>query len=414
MLVHNTGGLPLGDTDNPELIVQPRDGIPRIIDTPKGLDAARRALDTGTTPVALDVERALGFRYGSNPYLIQIRREGVGTFLIDPIALPDLSVLASGMNSVWLLHDASQDLPNLRQVGLKLTELFDTEIAARLIGLERFGLAAVSEQLLGLALVKDHQASDWSVRPLPSDWLRYAALDVELLTELYRVLSIRLHDMGRWEWALEENAYLASKPEPEPKAERWRTLPGAGKLRDQRSLAVLKALWTTRENIAKSIDIAPGRFVRNAALVRAAQIRPRTRRTLQSISEFRSPVARQYADQWMRAITRAVRAPQEDLPPVRVERAPGQIPDPRMWARSDESAAARLKTVREVMTQLSTQYSIAPEVILETRIQRYLAWAPLDPKRPSALEVHERMSEQGARNWQIELCVDPLSRALTH
>lgn len=198
MRIANRDGLPVGDTESPELMAEPREGVPSIIDTPGLLESAARALKSANTPVALDVERAQGFRYGNDPYLIQIRKEGAGTFLFDPIALPDLSPLNPGVSDVWLLHDAAQDLPNLRFVGLTPTTLFDTEIAARLVGMDKFGLAAVCEQVLGLGLVKDHQASDWSVRPLPGDWLRYAALDVELLTELYRRLSTRLYDLDRW------------------------------------------------------------------------------------------------------------------------------------------------------------------------------------------------------------------------
>ena len=174
MKIANMDGLPLGDTENPELIVTPRGGVPAVIDTPDHLKRAARALKKGRAPVALDVERAQGFRYGNDPYLVQIRREDVGTYLIDTHALTDLTILNEGLKETWLLHDAAQDLPNLRQLGLEPPLLFDTEIAARLIGLERFGLAAVCEQVLGLGLVKDHQASDWSLRPLPKDWLRYA------------------------------------------------------------------------------------------------------------------------------------------------------------------------------------------------------------------------------------------------
>ena len=201
MLVNHGGGLPRGDTDNPELVAQPRGGIPTVVNTRRDLQAAARVLASGSTPIALDVERAQGFRYGADPYLVQLRREDVGTFLFDTHALPNLAELQPSVEDVWLLHDSLQDLPNLRQVGLRAPALFDTEVAARLVGLERFGLAAVAEQVLGLGLVKDHQASDWSVRPLPKEWLRYAALDVELLTELYYRLSKRLDQMGRWEWA---------------------------------------------------------------------------------------------------------------------------------------------------------------------------------------------------------------------
>jgi len=412
VLVNNGGGLPQGDTDNPELIAQPRGGTPSVIDTQKELEAAARALSAGSSPIALDVERAQGFRYGSDPYLVQIRREDAGTFLIDTHALPDLSVLQPGVEDVWLLHDCLQDLPNLRQVGLRPSALFDTEIAARLIGLERFGLAAVAEQVLGLGLVKDHQASDWSVRPLPKEWLRYAALDVELLTELYYRLSKRLDEMGRWEWAQQEFAYALSVPAPGPKPDRWRSVPGAGKIRTRRGLAVLKALWETRESIAQRIDLSPGRLVRNVALVRAASNPPRNKRALMSISEFRSPVARQYEDEWMRALASVAAMTEEELPPKRKPMQPGSIPEPRHWNRIDEASATRLGTVRHAVASVASNLGLAPEVVLAAQVQRYLAWAPLDPSRPSGDEVEERMVNRGARDWQIDLTLDPICDAL--
>lgn len=412
MRIHHTGGLPDGDTDSPELIVTPREGVPSVIDTADALNHARHSLEQGLTPIALDVERAQGFRYGNDPYLVQIRREDVGTFLIDTAALPDLSSLQAGVNDVWLLHDALQDLPNLRQVGLNPPSLFDTEVGARLLGLKKFGLAAVCEQVLGLGLVKDHQASNWSVRPLSKDWLCYAALDVELLTELYRRLSIQLNDAGRWEWMEEECNYLAHLDPPAPKRDRWRNLPGAGKIRGRRNLGVLKALWEAREEIAQELDKAPGRLVRNAALVQAALNPPRNKRMLLSISEFRSPVARQYADRWLRAIRLAETANEDELPPLRLPHRPGSVPEARNWGRIDPDAAARLAAVRGAMTELSEEIGIAPEVILEPRIQRYLAWAPLDPKRPSGDEIEQRMFDKGARDWQMDLCLDPIADVL--
>ena len=408
MLVNNGGGLPQGDTDNPELIAQPRGGTPAVIDTREGLEKAARALAQGSTPIALDVERAQGFRYGSDPYLVQIRREDVGSFLIDTHALPDLSVLQPGVEDVWLLHDCLQDLPNLRQVGLRPSALFDTEIAARLVGLERFGLAAVAEQVLGLGLVKDHQASDWSVRPLPKEWL----LDVELLTELYYRLSKRLDQMGRWEWAQQEFAHALSVKPPTAKPDRWRSLPGAGKIRSRRGLGVLKALWETRESIARRIDMSPGRLVRNAALVRAASNPPRNKRALMSINEFRSPIARQYEDEWMRALASVAALTEDELPPKRKPVQPGSIPEPRQWVRIDEASAARLGVVRRAVASVAASVGLAPEVVLAPQVQRYLAWAPLDPSRPSGDEVEERMVTRGARDWQIDLTLDPVCDAL--
>ena len=412
MLINNGGGLPRGDTDDPKLIAQPRGGIPAVIDTQHDLERAVRNLKTGTAPVALDVERAQGFRYGSDPYLVQIRREDVGTFLIDTHALPDLSALQPGLEDVWLLHDCLQDLPNLRQVGLRPSSLFDTEIAARLVGLQRFGLAAVAEQVLGLGLVKDHQASDWSVRPLPKEWLPYAALDVELLTELYYRLSKKLDQMGRWEWAQQEFSYSLSVPPAATKPDRWRSVPGSGKIRSRRGLGVLKALWETRESIARRIDLSPGRLVRNAALIRAAAAPPKNRRALMSINEFRSPVAKQYMNEWMHALASVNAMAEDELPPKNRPVQPGSIPEPRQWNRIDESAAARLGTVRAAVASVASRLDLAPEVVLAPQVQRYLAWAPLDPSRPSGDEVEERMVFRGARDWQIDLTLDPICDAL--
>ena len=412
MLVNNGGGLPRGDTDNPELVAQPRGGIPTVVNTRRDLQAAARVLASGSTPIALDVERAQGFRYGADPYLVQPRREDVGTFLFDTHALPNLAELQPGVEDVWLLHDSLQDLPNLRQVGLRAPALFDTEVAARLVGLEHFGLAAVAEQVLGLGLVKDHQASDWSVRPLPKEWLRYAALDVELLTELYYRLSKRLDQMGRWEWAQQEFSYALTVTPPTAKPDRWRSLPGAGKIRSRRGLGVLKALWETRESIARRIDMSPGRLVRNAALVRAASNPPRNRRALMSINEFRSPIARQFEDEWMRALASVATMTEDELPPKRKPVQPGSIPEPRQWARIDEASAARLGTVRSAVASVASSLGLAPEVVLAPQVQRYLAWAPLDPSRPSGDEVEERMVARGARDWQIDLTLDPICDAL--
>ena len=199
---------------------------------------------------------------------------------------------------------------------------------------------------------------------------------------------------------------------PGPKADRWRSVPGAGKIRSRRGLAVLKALWETRESIAQRIDLSPGRLVRNAALVRAASNPPRNKRALMSISEFRSPVARQYEDDWMRVLASVAAMTEDELPPKRKPVQPGSIPEPRHWNRIDEASAARLGTVRNAVASVASSLGLAPEVVLAPQVQRYLAWAPLDPSRPSGDEVEERMVNRGARDWQIDLTLDPICDAL--
>src|SRR5690625_1970363 len=139
--------------------------------------AACRALADASGPVAVDVERASGFRYSARAYLVQVFRRGAGVFHFDPPAIGDVTALQAAIGDAeWVFHAASQDLPSLADLGLVPVRIFDTELSARLLGWSGVGLAAVVERTLGVALRKEHSAADWSTRPLPDAWLEYAAL----------------------------------------------------------------------------------------------------------------------------------------------------------------------------------------------------------------------------------------------
>jgi len=127
----------------PTPLLSPADGIPDVVADERTLVVAAQALADGTGPVAIDAERASGHRYGQHAYLVQLRREGAGTWIVDPVACPDLGPIAEAISGIeWVLHAATQDLPCLREVGLHPTALFDTELGARLAGLPRVGLGA--------------------------------------------------------------------------------------------------------------------------------------------------------------------------------------------------------------------------------------------------------------------------------
>jgi ribonuclease D len=161
------------DDAEPTPLLAPRDGVPDVVAEEPDLIRAAEALGAGTGPVAVDAERASGYRYGHTAYLVQLRRAGAGTWLIDPVGCPDLSPVGEALRGTeWVLHAANQDLPCLADVGMRPDTLFDTELAARLAGLPRVGLGAVVEQLLGLSLAKEHSAANWSTRPLPEPWQR--------------------------------------------------------------------------------------------------------------------------------------------------------------------------------------------------------------------------------------------------
>ncbi len=214
-------------------------------------------------PVAVDAERASGYRYSQRAYLVQLRREGAGTALVDPIALPALDDLNNALaDAEWILHAASQDLACLAEVGLHPQRLFDTELAGRLLGDERVALGTMVEQHLGVRLEKGHSAADWSTRPLPRDWLVYAALDVELLIALRDVLADLLAAAGKDEWARAGvRGRAQAAPPPPPRIDPWRRTSGIHTLRNRRQLAVVRSLWYARDAYAAQRDVAPGRLL---------------------------------------------------------------------------------------------------------------------------------------------------------
>lgn len=395
---------------SPELVIHPRGGTPDIIDTPDALNDAIQQLRLSSAPVGVDVERAAGFRYSDRAYLIQIRREDRGTFLIDADALADLGELSTALsNAVWILHAADQDLKSLAMAQMNVPQLFDTEVAAQLLGFERIGLAAVCERVLGLTLDKDHQHSDWSVRPLPRSWLRYAALDVELLADLYRALGNALYEAGRWEWAEAEFEYIRTRPPKPVDPNRWRTIPGAGKIRHRRNLAVLDELWHARERIAADRDIAPTRLIRNQTLIAIALRPPRNKRTLLSFQEIRRSRTRAHVDEWMAAITRGLSRSNADLPPLTRPLAPGELPKVQQWRASHPDAHARLQIVRAAIRHRAERLEMDPTVVLEPRVQRIIAWHNIAYRDDELVAYLKRL---GVRDWQIQVAGHDIEKAV--
>ncbi len=392
------------------VLTAPRDGTPKPIDTGAGLARAAELLAAGTGPVAVDAERASGYRYTHRAYLVQLRREGAGTILVDPVSFDDLAVIAEAIaDAEWVLHAASQDLPCLADLGLRPARLFDTELAARLANLERVGLAALTEQLLGFALEKHHSAADWSTRPLPPAWLSYAALDVELLVDLRDKLEAELTAQNKLAWAKEEFEYLASsagRPAP-PRPDPWRRTSGIHKVRGARALARVRALWYARDRVAARRDSAPGRVLADSAIITAAEINPTNERDLMAIQGFGGRYVRRLAPIWLDALDEARNLRDADLPQAVVSEGP---PPPHRWAERDPVAAARLVRCREVVTRLATHHSLPPENLVAPDAIRRLAWTPPSPL--NAQTVDSTLANIGVRNWQRGLLTAPLAEAL--
>jgi len=379
---------------------EPRDGVPETITTTTQLNAYVELLSAGSGPIALDAERASGFRYSQRAYLIQIRREGAGIALIDPINIDDFSGLAEVLSQVpWILHAATQDLPCLNELGLYPKKLFDTELAGRLLGRERVSLGALVESELGEILQKGHGATDWSLRPLSKAQLRYAALDVELLVELKDVLEAELDSAGKLQWAQQEfDALLSFKPKDRG-SDTWRRTSGVHKLRKGQQLAVVRALWTARDATAKREDIAPGRILPDAAIIAAATALPTTTDELGALPEFSGRGQTRRRSQWWSAISVALEMT-PDLWPANA--APSESPPPpRIWASKKPEAAVRLEAVREGLSEISEQVNIPIENLLTPEIGRRLCWEP--PQVIDSVVVERFLQDSGARPWQIEL-----------
>ncbi|MGJ7904974.1 HRDC domain-containing protein [Actinopolyspora sp. H202] len=398
------------DHSEPVLLTRPSGGVPPVVEQPRSLRLAAAALAAGSGPIAIDTERASGYRYSQRAYLLQLRREGTGTVLIDPIALngdPGPLVAALG-DTEWVLHAASQDLPCLAELGLRPDRLFDTELAGRLAGYERVSLGALAERLLSYRLEKGHGAADWSRRPLPHEWLVYAALDVELLVELRAALRAELDKQGKLDWAMQEFEAVRTAPPPPARPEPWRRTSGIHRLRTPVQLAIVRALWQLRDDIARRRDIAPGRILPDSSIIRAARENPATREDLVALPVFGGKQQRRRSEQWFEALRGARELDHEELPTTA---PPNDGPPPtNRWAERDSAAASRLSAVRNVLSGIAERNNLPAENLLLPDLVRRLCWQP--PSDGSVAAIAAQLRERGARPWQVELTAEPIAEAM--
>jgi len=398
------------ETDAPVLPLLELSGpVPDPVSDAPALAAAVEALRDASGPVAVDAERASGYRYGQRCYLVQLRREGAGTFLVDPVTLPDLTALNDAiLDAEWILHAASQDLPCLAEIGLRPASLFDTELAARLAGYERVGLGAMVERVLGHRIDKGASSADWSQRPLAPGLLRYAAMDVEVLVALRDHLAEVLEQQGKLEWARQEFAALAAAPPPTPRQEPWRRTSGIHRLRTPRQLAGVRAMWERRDALARQRDIAPGRVLPDSAIVDAVTKWPKTLDDLAALPVFGGRANKRRLPLWFGALEEAAALPDDALPK---SSGPNDGPPPaHRWAERDPVAAARLSAARSAVTAIATRYDVPVENLCEPAAIRRLAWSPPEPVTDEA--VVAALRDSGARPWQVDLVAVAVAAAL--
>ncbi|MFC0675417.1 HRDC domain-containing protein [Brachybacterium hainanense] len=390
---------------------EPRDGLTPVIDRIQPLLSwCEAAAAASEEPVAVDVERASSYRYSARAYLIQLRTASAGTALIDPVAFTIPETLRRTLQGrEWILHAATQDLPSLAELDLRPDVLFDTELAARLLGMERVSLGAVVEDTQGLVLAKEHSAADWSRRPLPASWLTYAALDVEVLVEVRDVLARRLAAEGKTRWAREEFEHLRTRTLPARPAEPWRAMRGVGVLRSTRQMAAARAMWERRDQIARHEDLSPHLVIKDRAIVAAAKAAPQGKAAFDAAL----PAQLRKKDIWWKAARSGVELPASHLP-ARAE--PSDPPAHKLWAKKFPEVWERYLPLREIVGEQAEELHLPTENLLTPGVLRTWVWQhpeSADPARLAA-EGPERIAEQlrdlGARPWQAEIVGEVLAR----
>ena len=386
------------------LLQNPRANVHFITNQSQLADAVA-TLASSKGSIAIDAERASGFKYSQRAYLVQLRAADTDIFLIDPVATAEtvsskeFADLASLMKDrEWILHAATQDLPCLNEVGLYPGAIFDTELAGRLAGQPRVGLGALTESLLQFRLAKEHSAADWSTRPLPDAWLNYAALDVDVLHELKTEVEAILSQQGKLEWAKQEfDALLSFRPKPQ-KLDRWRGITGLHKVQDRTSLEIARQLWLSREALAQKMDVAPGRLIPDSSILVAATEKPKTRPELAAMKSFSGRASRSYLDTWWEAIQSALKS--TDLPALKPEKTDA-LPNHRNWINKFPEADRRLKYAKASLVELSEKKLVPLENLLTPELLRQVSFSP--PENLTVQGLSEKLKHLGARQWQVEL-----------
>ena len=400
-------------------LLQPSVGTPEIIDTEEAFRVAINQLATGSGPFAVDAERASGFRYSARAYLIQIKRTDGGLHLIDPIPFGPGHQLFSELNELLntdevILHASTQDLPCLRELGINPIRLFDTELAGRIAGLPRVGLGPLLESIMGVLLAKEHSAADWSARPLPKEWLTYAALDVELLVELRNHMCKILEDAKKLPWALEEFASILKAPPAPPRVDPWRRTSGMHKIKRRDQLAVIKSLWIARDVIAAKNDIAAGKLLNDSAIVELAIAVPTTKKEFEKCLRPLGLRARwmENLQLWLDSIASAVALPEDQWPTMRTNA--DTLPPIKLWRDKFPEKFAPLSHARAAIEIIAQENQIPVENLITPEHVRRVCWKPPVGATTtlSVSEVETALAELGARGWQIQLVAPALAAAL--
>ena len=394
-----------------DFVTTPSEGTPQLMAGTAAIRQAADQLTQGTGWCAVDTERASGFRYHNRVCLLQIRRTGAGTMLIDVESDPQATTNFIGRvlaDTGWVVHAASTDLPYLEQLRLRPPQLFDTELAGRFLGFHRVNLAAMVEHYLGVRLRKNHGGEDWSRRPIPSEWLDYAALDVEYLLPLADAMRSELTQQHpKDEWVAEECDYLTRVYRgysPTPKS--WEDLKGVHGLRTSKQLQVARWLWRVREKLARASDTAVSRLLPDKALVALATELPTTVPKVMRTPGY-PPRLRRKARYWANQVDKALRTAQDRWPePFPIPTYRDTPPSRYTWSRYYPESFPKLTMVREELARVAAQVEIPVENMIQSSDTNEIVWRSQELKEVTDdTELLELLQRLQIRPWQQKLCL---------
>jgi ribonuclease D len=369
-----------------------------LIDNQESLINCCNNLEKDEQPYAIDAERASGFKYSQRAYLLQISSATSEIYLIDPTSIKDLTPLRQLLNNKsWILHAATQDLPCLFELELKPGEIFDTELAARLLSLPHVGLGGLLEDELQITLDKEHSAADWSKRPLPQDWLVYAALDVEFLHQLRKSLKQKLIDNNKLNLAQQEFKALCSWQSPGLKNDPWRRTSGMHEVRGGQDSAIVRQIWLKRDEIAQQRDIAAGRVLNDAGIVEIAAKKPKTVQELKDLASIKYRPAKNDAEIWFEQLQIALQMGPDQWPVK--QKGAESYPAPKSWLEKRPEAYHRLQFVKAQLHKLSEELLIPVEHLCSPDLVKKWCW---DKPTDQLETINDWLISQGARDWQAQ------------
>lgn len=377
--------------------LRPRLADFEVIDTRAGLDALAQDL-LSEKVIAVDTEADSFYHYFDKTCLIQIatRRQ---IYLVDPLALggpAELAPLAPVLASpdiCKIFHAAEYDIFVLkRDCGFRFQNLFDTMISAQLLGYPSVGLASLAKRHFDVDLPKDEQRSDWSLRPLTSQQMNYAAADVLYLLPLAEKVRKELRKAHRDSWAEEEFEALCERqwPEREFDALGYLRIKGARRL-DSRGLSVLRELYVMRDKRAREIDRPPFKVLGNRTLLEIAELMPLRLSDLGQIKGITELILRRLGSEVITA--------------VRNGRKTDHGPIPRLGGptrrRMDRHAERRLHELKKWRAERSQELAIDPGVLCPNSALEAIAVRA--PQQPSDLQGFSELKGWFRREFSTEV-----------